>query len=196
MYHCERYLTGTIGLFCLFFIMGKGWTITRPNLSTTEWFLILLVTNLFLFTSFTFSSIPSYAPEPAWVTFTSVLYGYMFLQFLGLIWVEINSLRGQVRKLNDSMPAERTEPIKMKLRMYTEYFVAGCFYALLELLCQIMFALQFVPTLMLCVIYEIFSWLILVAIAYAFRPRELSAFFYMIPTSHIHHEQHLEDQLR
>jgi hypothetical protein len=128
--------------------------------------------------------------------FTCVLYGYIFVQFLGLIWIEINLLRGQVYKFNDSMPPERTEPVKIKLRMFTEYFFAGLFCLILECICQIMFSFQQVTTLTICVIYEVCSWLMLVSVAYAFRPRELSVFFYMVPTSHMHHEQHIDDQPR
>lgn len=182
-----------LGQFCLFFIIGKGWTITRPNLTTTEWFLIILVTNLFLFTSFTFSTFSNYAPNSTWIIFTAVLYGYVFLQLLALIWVEIKSLRGQVRKFNDTMPSERTEPVKMKLRMYMEYFIAAICCVVLECICQIMYASQTVSTLTVSAVYEVCSWLMLVSIAYAFRPRQLSPFFYMVPTSHLNREQHLDD---
>lgn len=182
--------------FFLLFIMGKGWTITKPNLSTSEWFMAQLVTLAYLFTSFSFSEITTVAPNTSWIIFTFILYAYVFVQILGLCWTEIQSLRSQIKRVTPEVPEERTISIQMKLEMYQYLMILVGAMVLLELICQILFASATVPVLATAVVYEVFSWMILVGVAFVFRPRELSPFFYMIPTTHLHHDQHRDDQPR
>ena len=182
--------------FFLFFIMSKGWTITKPNLATSEWFMAQLVTLAYLFVSFSFSEITYHAPNVSWIVFTCILYAYVYVQIMGLCWAEVQLLRSQVKRLNTTIAEERMSAITMKLEMYQQLMIVVTTMTLLELICQILFASPTVPTLAVAVVYEISSWIILVAVAYVFRPRELSPFFYMVPTTHLHHDQHRNDQPR
>jgi hypothetical protein len=184
------------GQYFLFLVIGKGWTITRPTLTSTEWFLALLVAVLFLFTSFTFAGYATIAPKPNWIIYTCILYSYVFAQFLGLIWVEMQALKGQLIKFDARMPEERTAPIKLKLAMFSQLFIVGIAVSVLELLCQIMFASKTVSVLAICAVYEIGSWLIMLYVAIIFHPRKWSLFFFMVPTTQLHREQLMNDLSR
>lgn len=169
--------------FFLLFALAKGWTITRAHLPSNEWFSIIVTSAVFLFISETFSGLVEQAPGTSWVILTVLLYSVVYYYLLGLVAAEIRHLRGITTKLTDQMPPDVIKPIFVKLGMFKRLYIIVVLYIVMELIGQVLFGLAEVPMYVVVLVYELPTWVLLICLGITFRPRELTPFFYMMPTN-------------
>lgn len=164
-----------------YWLIAKGWTITRDSLAMEDWRLLIIAIALFyMFSSILEVLYSTILNNTGYWILVTLLYASMYGAIFYHLQYELFKVHFHVSFLRPTMASNITGPLREK------YFMFQCFLGLvassfiLEIICQVMVAkgVQYYSVLSL---YEVISLIIITSIGWLFRPRELSPFFFMIP---------------
>ena len=171
-------------LLCCFFLIAKGWSITRSVVPPQEWRGILVSMSVFYMANSIILVLEAtvFTVLGFWIA-NIIVYGFMYYLIVVNVITQLKFMRPQVIPLYQSgLPRNVVGPLKMKYRMYMFFLVIVFAEMSVEILThslmftdkRIWIALTF---------YEISTVFMIVSIGYIFRPREYSPFFFMTPTT-------------
>jgi hypothetical protein len=114
------------------------------------------------------------------------IYTVLYYILLYRISCQIRYIRGiTTRFQNIIVPPDISEPIYLKLRMLQCLFLVVGGAAILEIITECLFAFSKINFLAVILLHKIPWWILLLSLAYVFRPREFTSFFQLLPIDHL-----------
>lgn len=170
------------GIFFLFFIMVKGWGISKQNLSFCSWFFINFITIIFLILMITIKKDILRPPSSSWAIFTTFIYGYIYLQLILVSYSEYQYIRGQIHKVKQIAPPDFLHELNRKKNMMYQIFQCVAMLLIVEIISQIFYSSN-IKTIYVHIFYEVSSFFLILMLSFVLRPRQLSIYFFVFPST-------------
>lgn len=167
----------------VFVLIAKGWTFTRGGFDAIEWRGMILVTSIFYMTNSIIIVLEGSVlnPQGFWIA-CGVLYGMMYVYILVSYADQMVVVVDHTSLLRSDMPVRLTGPLHEKRRMFVYFLILVLLSIGVEVATH---AVVFYTDhkYVALVLYEVSNVVIVALLGWIFRPRPLSPFFFMVPTT-------------
>ena len=168
--------------YTLFLVIGKGFSVTRSYLEPSEWRGIVAQTSIFyIMNSIILVLQTSVFTNTSYLIAVTILYSFVYMNILKATIETLLKLQKQTLPLTLEMPHNIVKPLIHKYRMYIYFLILVLITIVIEIIAHSILTIDGRIWVVLLV-YEISNLLILGTIGYIFRPKEVSPFFFMVPS--------------